>query len=392
MGINLEIVGCDFHNRLLDKLIVNGPENISKYLRVPMPDRPVLGILRISPPKARELSLNPDQIIRGIVSEDGKSVEFLLGNIKQEIRFNLEQWKGKEVEFKVNIDKNGSESSGEKARVSSEASLYQEPKHLQRYALHPKSLITLLANPNYSWLTFLNKIHFNSLITWMNNLYPSFTATTFPSLVYSAKKIDTLEIKKQLKNNGFKFIPKNIAIPESESRATLKHMLSILLKNLEGKADPVDINLKVDDFKGFIEYLDANQIEYVLKKENHELGIRFILLFTDFPVTEIFIEGKSANPKNSSAFKYSVEINLSFNEDNNIWSRIELIGDRALAIECLISESQTFKLANMKKSHLFELFQSAGIDLMRCDIREGKYVGKDRKETLKERGNLELSA
>jgi hypothetical protein len=371
---------------------VNGPENISKYLRVPMPDRPVLGILRISPPKARELNLNSDQIIRGIVAEDGKSVEFLLGNIKQEIRFNLEQWKGKEVEFKVNIDKNGSESSGGKAIVSSEASLYQAPKHSQRYLLHPKSLITLLTNPNYSWLMFLNKIQFNSLITWMNNLYPSFSATTLSSLIYSAKKIDALEIKKQLKNNGFKFIPKDIAMPESESIATLKHVVSILLENLEGKAGPVDINLKVDDFNGFIEYLDANQIEYILKKENHELGIRFILLFTDFPITEIFIEGKSTNPKKDSAYKYSVEINLSFNEENNIWSRIELIRDRALSIDFLISDSQTFKLASINKDRLFELFQSAGIDLMRCDIREGKHVGKNRKETLKERGNLELSA
>ena len=371
---------------------MNGPENISKYLRVPIPDRPVLGILRISPPKAKELNLNPDQIIRGIVSEDGKSVEFLLGNIKQEIRFNLEQWKGKEVEFKVNIDKNGSESSGGKARVSSEASLYQEPKLLQRYALHPKSLITLLANPNYSWLTFLNKIQFNPLITWMNSLYPSFPAATLSSLIYSAKKIDPLDIKKQLKNNGFKFAPKNISMPESESIATLKHVVSILLKILEEKAGPVDINLKKDDFNGFIEYLDANQIEYILKKENHELSIRFILLFTDFPVTEIFIEGKSTNSKNNSAYKYSVEINLTFNEENNIWIRIELIKDRALAIDFLISESQTFKLANMSKGHLFEFFQSAGIDLVRCDIREGKHVGKDRKETLKERGNLEFSA
>ena len=68
---------------------MNGPENISKYLRVPMPDRPALGILRISPPKARELNLNSDQVIRGIVAEDGKSVEFLFGNIKQEIRRGL---------------------------------------------------------------------------------------------------------------------------------------------------------------------------------------------------------------------------------------------------------------------------------------------------------------
>ncbi len=68
---------------------MNGPENISKYLRVPMPDRPALGILRISPPKARELNLSPDQVIRGMVAEAGKSVDFLSGNIEQEIRLGL---------------------------------------------------------------------------------------------------------------------------------------------------------------------------------------------------------------------------------------------------------------------------------------------------------------
>ena len=63
-----------------------------------------------------------------------------------------------------------------------------------------------------------------------------------------------------------------------------------------------------------------------------------------------------------------------------------------MTIDFLISESQTYKLANMNKEHLFEFFQFAGIDLIRCDIREGKHVEKIRKETLKERGNLEFSA
>ena len=137
---------------------MNGPENISKYLRVPMPDRPALGILRISPPKARELNLNSDQVIRGIVAEDGKSVEFLLGNIKQEVRSNLEQWRGKTVEFKVSVDKDVPGSSVRSAAVNSDASLHDSLKPSKRYLLHPKSLITLLSNPNYSQLEFLNKI------------------------------------------------------------------------------------------------------------------------------------------------------------------------------------------------------------------------------------------
>ena len=372
---------------------MNGPENISKYLRVPMPDRPVLGILRISPPKARELNLNPDQIIRGIVAEDGKSVEFLLGNIKQEIRSNLEQWKGKAVEFKVNIDKHGPGSPGGSAIVSSDASLYQSLKHPQRYLLHPKSLITLLSNPNYYQLDFLNKIQFSSLVDWMKSFYPSFSSTALlPSLIYSAKKIDASEIKKQLKNNGFTLASKKIAMSESNSIVTIKRAISTLLENFGEKINSSDSSFNANDFNGLIDYLNANEIEYILKQEQRELGVRFILLFSDFPITEIYIEGENTNPKINGAYKYSVEIKLTFDEGNNIWTRIELIKDRTLAIDFLMSDLQTFKSANANKKYLFELFQSAGMELVRCDIREGQHVEKNRKEILKERGNLELSA
>jgi|TARA_B110000914_G_scaffold216616_1_gene221792 hypothetical protein len=358
-----------------------------------MPDRPVLGILRISPPKARELNLDPDQVIRGIVAEDGKSIEFLLGNVRQEIRSNLEQWKGKAVELKVIIDKNESGSSRESAVVNPEAPLYQSLKPSKRYLLNPKSLITLLSNPNYSRLEFLNKIKFNSLIDWMKNLFPSSSSTAVLSpLFYSAKKIDALEIKKQLKNNGFKLISKSKSMPEIDSVITIKHAIGILLKNLGEKVDSSDNDFKADDFNGFIDYLDANEIECILKQEQRELGVRFILLFIDFPVTEIHIEGKKTNPKINGSYKYSVEIKLTFKEGNNVWSRIELVKDRALTIDLLISEPQTAKLANANKQHLFELFQSAGIELVRFDIREGKHLEKNRKEVLKERGNLELSA
>lgn len=358
-----------------------------------MPDRPVLGILRISPPKARELNLNPDQVIRGIVAEDGKSIEFLLGNIRQEVRFNLEQWKGKELEFKVNIDGNGSGASRGRAAVSPEISLYQSLKHPQRYFLHPKSLITLLSNPNYSKLEFLQKIQWSSLIDRMKSFHPSLSsATLLAPLIYSAKKIDASEIKKQLKNNGFKFQSKNMSFSQSESVVTVKQAISIILENLEKRANLSDGNFKIDNFNGFIDYLDANELECILKQEQHELGVRFILLFSDFPITEIYIEGESINPKMHNAYKYSVEIKLTFNEGNNIWSRIELVKDKTLAIDILISNSQTNRLANKNKKYLLELFQSAGIELMRCDIREGKQVEKNRKEILKERGNLELSA
>ena len=358
-----------------------------------MPDRPVLGILRISPPKARELNLDPDQVIRGIVAEDGKSIEFLLGNVRQEIRSNLEQWKGKAVELKVIIDKNESGSSRESAVVNPEAPLYQSLKPSKRYLLNPKSLITLLSNPNYSRLEFLNKIKFNSLIDWMKNLFPSSSSTAVLSpLFYSAKKIDALEIKKQLKNNGFKFISKDNAKLESDSAITIKHAISILLQKFSEEIDSDNNDFKSDDFNGFIDYMGANEIECILKQEQRELGVRFILLFTDFPITEIHIEGEKTNPKKNDAYKYSVEIKLTFQEGSNLWSRIELVKDKALAIDLLISEEKLAELAQANKQHLLELFQSSGIELLRCDIRKGQHLERDRKEILKERGNLELSA
>ena len=96
---------------LFDYEVLNGPENISKYLRVPVPDQPTLGILRLSPIKAKELNLTPDQIIRGVVSEDGDSVEISTGNVQQQIRAQLAQWKGRLVELKVDLDRDRTTSS-----------------------------------------------------------------------------------------------------------------------------------------------------------------------------------------------------------------------------------------------------------------------------------------
>ncbi len=53
---------------------MNGPENISQFLRVPIADQPALGILRLNSAEVREYALNPGQTVRGIVADDGRSV------------------------------------------------------------------------------------------------------------------------------------------------------------------------------------------------------------------------------------------------------------------------------------------------------------------------------
>lgn len=372
---------------------MNGPENISKYLRVPIPDQPVLGLLRMSPPKAKELNLNPGQIVRGIVSDDGKSVEFLLGNVKQEIVSNLDKWKGKAIEFKVNIDNTGF-LPAERAGImgSGISSSYNTLDHARLYPLHPKSLLTLLSNPNFSRLNFLNKIQFNSLIDWIKNFYPSSSTGILSSLFYSAKKIDALLIKKQIRNNGYKYISNASSKSGNPDVLTIKSAISLLLKTLEERPNMENNNFKAADIAAFIDYLDANAIEYILKQDQNEVGIRFILLFADFPAVEVYIEGENINPKINGAYKWSIEIKLSFSESNNIWGRIQLISERTVTADILISNVQTVDLANANIKYLYELFRSAGIELVQCNISEGKHLEKDRKEILKERGNLELSA
>ncbi|MDG2422124.1 MAG: hypothetical protein P8N40_10525 [Gammaproteobacteria bacterium] len=371
---------------------MNGPENISKYLRVPIPDQPVLGVLRMSPPKARELNLSPGQIVRGLVSEDGKSVEFLLGNVKQEINSDLDKWQGKAIEFKVNIDNAGSHPAEKGSTVAPSSYGHKPSDQSKQYPLHPKSLLILLSNPTFFSLNFLKKIQFNSLVEWLKSFHlPSSSLRMFSSLVYSAKKVDVSLLKKQLRNNGYKYISKNSSISDDSGSLTIKNAMSILLKNLEEQSRPGGNEIKASDLTGFMDYLDANAIEYIVKQEQNEVGIRFMLLFADFPSVELYIEGENLNPKAQDAYKWSIEV--KFNLDTaNIWGKIQLVSEGVVAVDFLISNSQITELANANLKHLYGLFRAEGIELARCNISEGRHLESVRKDILKERGNLELSA
>ena len=64
------------------------------------------------------------------------------------------------------------------------------------------------------------------------------------------------------------------------------------MKNLEGVLGASEVGLTADQLKALVDYLDANAIEYILKKEQQEIAIRFVMLFSDFPPTEVFINGQ----------------------------------------------------------------------------------------------------
>ena len=368
---------------------MNGPENISKYLRVPVPDQPTLGILRLSPIKARELNLTPDQIIRGVVSEDGDFVEISTGNVQQQIRAQLEQWKGRPIELKVDLDQGRSRSSKASITLDENSPARSRPfESPKSYGLHPKWLMALLSNPNFETLKNITAPKINTAIEWLRNLN-SISPALVPPFLGSIKKLDQSEIKKQLKSNGYNY---DLEDKETLSNTvTLKNAFSGILENLEGVLGASEVGLTSDQLKALVDYLEANAIEYFLKKEQQEIAIRFVMLFSDFPPTEVFINGQSANPKKEGKYSWSVEVKCSLQQGEDFWARIQLHQQSELSAEIAFTSPQTTVLAKRNLAHLKKLFSSAGLELTRCTINERKIVSGERKELLKDSGNFNLA-
>ena len=367
---------------------MNGPENISKYLRVPVPDQPTLGILRLSPPKARELNLTPDQIIRGVVSEDGDSVEISTGNVQQQIRAQLNQWKGRLVELRVDLDRGESRSPGASIKLNENPPMRAPIESPKSYGLHPKWLMTLLSNPNFDSIKSFTTSQISQVVKWMQRFSPASAVLVAPFLG-SIKKLDESVIKKQLRSNGY-----NYGIEDQSNRAnkiTLQGAFSAILKNLGDISEASEGGLTADQIKALVDYLDANAIEYLLKKEQQEIGIRFLILFSDFAPTEIFINGKNVNPKKEDRYNWSVEVKSSMQKGDDFWAQIRLHKKKELTAEIVFTNPQTSALAKENLAHLERLFSIANFRLKECSIRAGNLVGEERKDLLKQSGNLDLS-
>ena len=368
---------------------MNGPENISKYSSVPLTDRPAPGLLRLTPIKAQQLNLNADQVIRGIVADDGKSVQFLFDNFAHEFRSNFENWKGRTIEFRVSIE--GGELK--KIEIPPRSDTHANVDFARLTSLHPKSLMTMLANPNYGQLGFLSQLQTNSFMKWVAGLYsPLSAAVNLMPLAQSIKRVDADTVKKQLKSNGFRIDDSLQSQTSSDPSLTIKQAIGLLGVAISGKASADGEKFSAEDIGLLTDYLNANAIEYVLKQDKQELGLRFILLFSDFPATEVIIKGESTNPKKRSAFKYSLEVKLIFAADNSVWCRLELLSERAISIDFLFSEREMAVLASAQVGELTRLFQQSKIELRSCSVREGTHYDAPRKELLKNSGNVDLSA
>ena len=112
------------------------------------------------------------------------------------------------------------------------------------------------------------------------------------------------------------------------------------------------------------------------------------MLFSDFAPTEIFFKGQNVNPKKEGSYNWSVEAKSRVQKGDDFWAQIRLHKQRELTAEIIFTNPQSSELAKQNLPHLKNLFSAAGLRLKECSIGVGKLADDERKELLKQSGNL----
>ena len=89
---------------------------------------------------------------------------------------------------------------------------------------------------------------------------------------------------------------------------------------------------------------------------------------------------------------WSVEVKLSFSEEDNVWGRVELLAPRLLAVTVWLSNEEQARLASQHVRELRSNLEEFGLDVARCQVIHGAKPEREKPDTLKSVGNLELRA
>lgn len=369
---------------------MNGPENISQYVRVPIADQSAVSIVRLSPLVAKELNLNSDQIIRGLIARDGRSVEFMLANQGRSFPIALDDWKGKALDFKVSSDNRGAFLEPQVNTGLTSKILSSSPTSNSIHSITPSALAILISNPSFSKLKSAGFLNASTLAEWAKKFSDESVSQLVAPFSYPIKKINGMSVKRQLQNNGYNLASSGALFDPSEKNLNFGELFTALVQRTKVMNEPEKTNLDLDAVDLFIEYLEANKIEYLIKQDLRETGIRFVLMFSDLPMAEVYIEGKGSNPKKHVRHKWSIEVKLSFSSNNNFWCRIELLNDSSVSIALRISDQKMASLARTNVDRLKSLLAPVGVELTRCTISGGNYQEEDRLSFLKPSGNMDL--
>lgn len=376
---------------------MNGPENISQFLRVPIADQPALGILRLNSAEVREYALNPGQTVRGIVADDGRSVTLFFPNQPRRFRGDYQDLKNQSLDFSVARSAYGVTIKPIEERMTLTTAALARAAALQQ-AQTPKqpvnlqALAALASNPELTDVPVLASTAGNTgFVDLIRKLVPDSPRGLIPQLIASSSTLDAGKIRQFMLANGF--IPPSVGKAEfgDPRELDIRRLLQRLLDRLIG-VDPNAFADEIAALDSVIDYLDIAKIEFLLRQEQRDLAMRFMLLFTDRPPAEVTIERKEQQRDGKQRNIWSVEVKLSFSEEDNVWGRVELLAPRLLAVTVWLSNQEQARLASQHVRELRSNLEEFGLDVARCQVIHGAKPEREKPDTLKSVGNLELRA
>jgi len=375
---------------------VNGPENISQFLRVPIADQPALGILRLNSAEVREYGLTPGQTVRGIVADDGRSVTLFFPTQPRRFRGDYQDLKNQSLDFSVSRSAYGVTIKPVEERMTLTTAAMARAAALQaqtpKQPVNLQALAALASNPELTDVPVLAGAAGNTgFVDLIRKLVPDSPRGLIPQLIASSNTLDAGKIRQFMLANGF--IPPSVGKAEfgDPRELDIRRLLQRLLDRLIG-VDPKVFADEISALDSVIDYLDIAKIEFLLRQEQRDLALRFMVLFTDRPPAEVTIERKDQQRDGKQRSGWSVEVKLSFSEEDNVWGRVELLAPRLLAVTVWLSNEEQARLATQHVRELRGNLEAFGLDVARCQVIHGAKPEREKPDALKSVGNLELRA
>jgi len=375
---------------------VNGPENISQFLRVPIADQPALGILRLNSAEVREYGLTPGQTVRGIVADDGRSVTLFFPNQPRRFRGDYQDLKNQPLDFSVSRSAYGVTIKPVEERMTLTTAAMARATALQaqtpKQPVNLQALAALASNPELTDVPVLAGAAGNTgFVDLIRKLVPDSPRGLIPQLIAASNTLDAGKIRQFMLANGF--IPPSVGKAEfgDPRELDIRRLLQRLLDRLIG-VDPKVFADEISALDSVIDYLDIAKIEFLLRQEQRDLALRFMVLFTDRPPAEVTIERKDQQRDGKQRSGWSIEVKLSFSEEDNVWGRVELLAPRLLAVTVWLSNEEQARLATQHVRELRGNLEAFGLDVARCQVIHGAKPEREKPDALKSVGNLELRA
>jgi len=221
---------------------VNGPENISQFLRVPIADQPALGILRLNSAEVREYGLTPGQTVRGIVADDGRSVTLFFPNQPRRFRGDYQDLKNQSLDFSVSRSAYGVTIKPVEERMTLTTAAMARTAALQaqtpKQPVNLQALAALASNPELTDVPVLAGAAGNTgFVDLIRKLVPDSPRGLIPQLIASSNTLDAGKIRQFMLANGF--IPPSVGKAEfgDPRELDIRRLLQRLLDRLIG-VDP----------------------------------------------------------------------------------------------------------------------------------------------------------